>query len=245
MLALPQIVSECPSVRVVFVGVSNTAFSADNALVQKLYRQAAEPNRPVPLIFFEPPLPYSQRGRMYVDADIAVCLFERSLETELSFRTRLVDILWGGVPVVTSRGSGLAQLIEETESGVTLETLDPAELTDAVVGLVQDPGRRKQMGLNARRCVIDHLCWDDLVEPLHRFCVQPRLAVDDDGLSRQFALSAYGGLDRAIRNAVLRAKRKMLTLREKSGLFFRLSPARRDKRTQDGILAFPLADWST
>ena len=48
--------------------------------------------------------PYDQRIAWYAEADCAICLHHRGLETELSHRTRLVDLLWGRVPVVSSAG---------------------------------------------------------------------------------------------------------------------------------------------
>lgn len=210
--ALPRVVSACPSARLVFVGARNAAFSPENDVVDRLFRLADAMNREGPRICFEPGLPYDERHRMYADADVAVCLFDRSLETELSFRTRLVDILWGGVPVVTNAGSSLTRLIDETRSGIVLEGLDAEEVARAVLRLLLDPELRKSMAANARRCVDDRLSWDEVVVPLHRLCVNPRRSADRDSTFRRLTLGVYGRSERWIRRGMLRFKRKLAAL---------------------------------
>lgn len=210
--ALPQILSVCPSAHIVFVGASNSAFSPDNPVLQRLRLRAEEINQSGTRIWFEPSLPYPERYRMYADADVAVCLFENSLETELSFRTRLVDILWGGVPVVTSRGNSLSRLIEETESGMGLASLSPDAFFGAIAPLLSDGNLRRRMRENARNCAIGRLCWDEVVEPLDRFCKHPVIAGDTDYLSRRFGHSLYSRIDLTIRRILLRVQRKLVKL---------------------------------
>ncbi len=207
--ALPQILACCPSAHVVFVGASNSAFSPDNPILQEVNHYAASVNEGATRVWFEPPLPYLERHRMYADADVAVCLFEDGLETELSFRTRLVDMLWGGVPIVTSGANSLSRLIESTGSGQRVASLDPAELCRVIVPLLTDAGRRTQMGRNARQCAIDHFRWDDVVEPLDHFCQRPTLAADVDRVSRRFGLAAASRVGWMIRRGLIRAQRKM------------------------------------
>ena len=142
-------------------------------------------------------------------------LFEADLETELSFRTRLLDIMWGGLPVVTSRGNELSQLIEQSGSGFGVSDLDIEGISSALRALVADPVARAQMGVNARRCASEHFRWDEVVAPLARYCDAPRLAADSGGVAQRMGLSTYSRLDRLVRVARLRFKQKMTAL----GLF--------------------------
>ena len=63
--------------------------------------------------------PYDERIAWYAEADCAICLHHRGLETELSHRTRLVDLLWGRVPVVSSAGDVVGERAAAAGAGVT------------------------------------------------------------------------------------------------------------------------------
>jgi glycosyltransferase involved in cell wall biosynthesis len=209
--ALPAMIAACPNVRLVFVGAQNAAFAPNNDRLQRLHSTATAMNRGEARIFFEPGLPYSERYRMYADADVAVCFFDQSLETELSFRTRLVDILWGGNPVVTNTGGGLARLIDETESGIAVDNLEEPVVSRAIVRLLTDRELRARMARNARCVALERLTWDKVVEPLHQFCSAPRVSPDRDSLIHRLPLSAYGRADAFLRTRLLRLQRRLTT----------------------------------
>ena len=50
-------------------------------------------------------------ARYLLDADLAVSAHFDDVETRFAFRTRLLDCLWAGLPVVTTRGDSLGELI--------------------------------------------------------------------------------------------------------------------------------------
>ncbi|HEV2787410.1 MAG TPA: hypothetical protein VGV67_13515, partial [Solirubrobacteraceae bacterium] len=49
-------------------------------------------------------VPYQQRAGPLVDADIGVSAHVAHLETELSYRTRMLDYLWARLPIVCTAG---------------------------------------------------------------------------------------------------------------------------------------------
>ena len=48
-------------------------------------------------------VPYAERGRYLLEADVAVSAHFDDIETRFAFRTRFLDCLWAGLPVVTTR----------------------------------------------------------------------------------------------------------------------------------------------
>ena len=56
-------------------------------------------------------VPYDERGHWLAAADVGVSTHHEHVETEFSFRTRLVDYLWCGLPVVSTGGDDLAEHI--------------------------------------------------------------------------------------------------------------------------------------
>jgi glycosyltransferase involved in cell wall biosynthesis len=210
--ALANVLERRPKAHLVFVGASNTAFHPDNPILRDLHERASRLNQAEKRVTFEPAFPYPERDRMYSDADLAVCLFKHSLENELSFRTRLVDIVWGGVPLVTNGGNSLTQLLESYGCSVTLDTLDPRRISDSICELLDDPSRRQQMARQARRCAAERLTWDRVAEPLHTFCQSPQFAADRVAWASRRFNSTTARWSRRIDDLVLRYLRKRAAL---------------------------------
>ena len=74
---------------------------------------------------------HDERADHLRDADVGVSTHLDHIETEFSFRTRILDYLWAGLPIVTTGGDAFADLIERAGAGwvvppgdvVALETL--------------------------------------------------------------------------------------------------------------------------
>jgi len=57
----------------------------------------------------------------------------------------LVEAMAAGVPVVTTRVSGIPELVEDGVNGLLVQPDDPAALADALLRLHSDPGLRKRL----------------------------------------------------------------------------------------------------
>lgn len=116
-------------------------------------------------------VPYEERGRWLLEADIGVSAHHDHLEARFSFRTRVLDYLWAGLPVVATRGDSLADLVERHGLGATVSCEDDAAFAAAVAALLDDDARRAAVSerIAARR---PELTWRAAVEPLARFCAE-------------------------------------------------------------------------
>ena len=88
-------------------------------------------------------IPYAERGGVLLEADVAVTAHHASLEAELAFRTRVLDCLWSGLPVASTRGDALAEDAEREGWGRCAETGDAAGLGEAI-GRSSRPVRARQ-----------------------------------------------------------------------------------------------------
>src|SRR2546423_10497719 len=70
-----------------------------------------------------------------LEADVAVSAHKPSLETELSFRTRLLDCLWAALPAACTAGDVLASEGERQGWARTAPTGDHPALAHALVAL--------------------------------------------------------------------------------------------------------------
>ncbi len=107
------------------------------------------------------------------------------LETELSYRTRLLDAAWGGVPAVTVGGGSLARELAAAGAAFECARLAPA-LAARVTGLLREAGALSRASSAARRFAAERT-WSSVTAPLSRV-VPPR-----PGGSRPAARSVSAG----------------------------------------------------
>ncbi len=94
---------------------------------------------------------YEDRQNYLLEADVGVSLHFDHLETMYSFRTRLLDYLWAGLPIVATAGDGFAQVIAAERIGTVVPGDDVDAVADALVGLLSDPGSASDAALGLRR----------------------------------------------------------------------------------------------
>ncbi|MET0619802.1 MAG: hypothetical protein ABW056_05960 [Thermoanaerobaculia bacterium] len=124
-------------------------------------------------IVFSPWLPYASRGNLYAASDLAVSIATEGLETELAYRTRLLDAAWGGVPSVAVAGGALAR--ELAAAGAAIECdRDARALAASVSGLLLDAPRRKSMG-EAARTFAAARTWGSVAAPLRAWARNARV----------------------------------------------------------------------
>lgn len=76
----------------------------------------------------------------------------------------IAEAMASGLPVITSRNAGAAELIENGVSGLLLKNPENVgELQDKIFKLVRDAGLRKNMGLEAQRS-IQNYSWEKITE---------------------------------------------------------------------------------
>jgi glycosyltransferase involved in cell wall biosynthesis len=156
------------------------------------------------VIRFEPWTPYEARLAYYERFALALLTFPASLETDLSMRTRVYDYLWAGLPVVTSSARGTDEILERYDAGVVVAPNDAQAFAATLAALLHDPARLGVMSSGASRFVADNQ-WNHVLEPLLRFCANPRL----DETKFQLVKSAEVKAVARPRTLLSRIKRKL------------------------------------
>jgi len=121
---------------------------------------------------FEGWRPYDRRFELALAADLAVVTHRPGLETDLSLRTRMVDLLWLGLPIVATGGGAMSRVIDETGAGRTVAPGDPRALADAICGLLGDPEARARAAEAGRRWAAART-WKTVAAPLLDFAAAP------------------------------------------------------------------------
>jgi GT2 family glycosyltransferase/glycosyltransferase involved in cell wall biosynthesis len=120
---------------------------------------------------------YEDRQNYLLEADLGVSTHLDHVETEFSFRTRILDYLWAGLPVVATGGDSFAELIEDRGIGTTVPAEDVDALEEAMFALLSDPARVTECR-KATAELADEFRWAKVLEPLVEFCRAPRRAPD-------------------------------------------------------------------
>jgi hypothetical protein len=113
-----------------------------------------------------------QRGRLFADVDLLVAPHLGGLETELAFRTRFLEALAAGCPVVASRGGTIARLVGERDAGWVVPVGDAAALAgalDAVLAGGDEVASRVARG----RALAAEFSWERSLAPLVAFLRAP------------------------------------------------------------------------
>jgi len=135
-------------------------------------------------------VPYADRHRYLLESDVGVSLHRSGVESEFAFRTRVLDYIWCGVPMVVTAGDELAARVEREDLGRTVGPDDPVAVANAIESLLDAPDAQARAArIGAARAT---LSWSHVVEPLAEFCAAPRLA-PDRRTDAWFA--AHGGRD--------------------------------------------------
>lgn len=122
---------------------------------------------------FLPWMPYEERGALYGASTAALALCRPGLETELSFRTRLLDAAAAGLPSISIHGGALARRLADAGAGWVAE--DAAGLGSALERVLGDPAVRREASQRARRFA-EGLAWPLVAAPLARFFENPRVS---------------------------------------------------------------------
>jgi glycosyltransferase involved in cell wall biosynthesis len=170
--ALPALLERDPRTTVVFVEHPHPELTPLETAA-RTRRMAEKKGWVGTAVRFEKWRPYDQRFDLPQVCDLAVVTHRPGLETDLSLRTRLVDLLWLGLPVVVTAGGTMARVVEERGAGEVVPPADPAALAAAVGGMLGDEGRRKSAGEAARAWAAAN-SWRRAAEPLLEFAAAPR-----------------------------------------------------------------------
>jgi glycosyltransferase involved in cell wall biosynthesis len=119
---------------------------------------------------FEPWAPYEDRAEFFERFSLALITFPRSLETDLSMRTRIYDYLWCRLPIVTSSAPGTDEILERYDAGVVVRDEQPEAYAEAIIAAF-DTGSSATAGFE--QFALDHQ-WERTLAPLRAFCKAPR-----------------------------------------------------------------------
>ena len=137
-------------------------------------------------VFFNDWVPYEERGDYLLESDLGVCTHRAHLETRFSFRTRLLDCVWAGLPVACTAGDEMGDLVGAAGMGKAILPED----VEGWVEVVEEARRGAPWYVRAPEIMASlrpDWVWERRLAPLEAYLRRPRRT------SRGWAsLPAYG-----------------------------------------------------
>ncbi|QQQ75700.1 glycosyltransferase [Saccharothrix sp. 6-C] len=155
------------------------------------------------VFFNETWVPYHDRQNWLLDANAGVTTHYEHVETTFAFRTRVLDYLWAGLPIVTTDGDSFADLVRRENLGVVVPSEDPDALADALEKVMYDTAFAAGC-VERIAAVRERFTWENVLAPLTGFCRNPRPAADRlTGTSFMVPNRALGRLEKVQRDVSL------------------------------------------
>ncbi|MGY4643122.1 glycosyltransferase [Cellulomonas sp. URHB0016] len=214
--AVARLVVTRPSVQLVFAGGAHPNPDVASGRADRAARDAAATLGVLGThVHFLPAwVEYERRGDYLADATLGVCTFLDHVETQFSFRTRILDHLWAGLPTVSTSGDALGALVAARGAGWTVAPGDLDALVDLLDRTLSDRAGLATARDRARELAAT-LEWRNVAEPLVQYCSHPRPAPDltDRRRRAQVALArSLNTFDRARDIGAAVARRARLAL---------------------------------
>jgi glycosyltransferase involved in cell wall biosynthesis len=183
--AWPRIASAVPGAQLLFFSSPNPETTPQGAFARASARaRALDPGGRA--ILFSAWLPYAARADLYAACDLAVSIASAGLESDLAYRTRLLDAAWGGVPAVAVAGGSLSAELEAA-GAARRASRDAGALAEAVIDMLTQVPRRSAASAAARSFAKSR-SWKAVAAPLAAWC--PTATVDPGRLSLPRARSS-------------------------------------------------------
>jgi glycosyltransferase involved in cell wall biosynthesis len=200
--AMSALVERRPHARLVFMGRA-PLLHREQQVARAARAEAGRAELLDRIVFFNDRwIPYRERAAWLLDADCTISTHLDNVETRFAFRTRLLDSIWAGLPVVCTGGDELGELVVREDLGAVIPPGDHGAAADAL-DRVLSRGKREYAA--ALRRVAGDLTWSRVTLPLLRLVDAP-----DPPASRLARVRRHAAQPgEAIRSLAVRGARSM------------------------------------
>jgi glycosyltransferase involved in cell wall biosynthesis len=126
---------------------------------------------------------WKELAEYYAESDVGLNIDSLHYETVFGTRTRLVEMLAAGLPVVTSRGCELSELIAANDAGFVFASEDGLGLGQLLLRLARDADLRRKTSKTAAEFATNHLSFSNTTRPLREWVEFPQRAPDRGDIS--------------------------------------------------------------
>lgn len=181
LLGAIQMLAPNTSIKFVFVGGKNP-FNPNPDFAKQYDRTvdfAKEHGYTNKSVFFIDWVDFSDRINWYSGADVVISLNQPGEENGFSWRTRVMDFVWGEVPVLTNGGDPLSEALLAKSAAVRLNALSAKSISQAIEELQTNPQKLKKVAENVRSLKPSYY-WENILKPLSEIIDSGSLPYSDE-----------------------------------------------------------------
>jgi glycosyltransferase involved in cell wall biosynthesis/SAM-dependent methyltransferase len=125
--------------------------------------------------FFGDWVPHEDWPSVLLEADLGLSLHPDTVETRLAFRSRVLDYIWAGLPMVVTQGDATSEAVGDHGLGIVVKYGDDAVVARAIQDIMQQPRSAWQDRFARAQA---EMTWEHAAWPLVAFCQDPYRAAD-------------------------------------------------------------------
>jgi glycosyltransferase involved in cell wall biosynthesis len=173
--AMAEVATIRPKAKLVFLGAHDPNPNNRPMSVAEEARRLAEELKLLGrnVFFHEQWVPYEERENFLLEADVGISAHPATIESRFAFRTRVLDYIWAGLPMILTSGDDFSDWAERNHVGRVVAPGDVTGWKEAIVSSViyQDTGGK--MARIKLRGLAPNFQWQRVAEPLARYCAAP------------------------------------------------------------------------
>lgn len=128
-------------------------------------------------VFFNEWAPYKLRQTFLLGSDVGLSIHHERIETEFSYRTRVMDYIWARLPVITTEGDSIAKMVKVENIGEVVKYEDTHQLARVMESIVTNKSLKEIYRKNLNK-IAPGFYWENVTRPLVKYCVNSYYAVD-------------------------------------------------------------------
>ena len=135
-------------------------------------------------VMFAGLVPFKDRANYYLLADAAVNIPPSTVEDELSVRTRVVDYVWAGLPLITPARDEYSGTVVAGGGGFKYEAGDSSSLCEVIEKLINDKQALQQAKSRLKGLLESEFEIEKFISPLKKFIEKPYVDSERSSTSR-------------------------------------------------------------
>ena len=128
-------------------------------------------------IFFNEWTPYDLRRTFLLDSDVGLSIHSERIETEFSYRTRVIDYIWSRLPIITTEGDSIARMVKNENIGEVVKYGNTHQLSRVIESILTNKSLREIYSKNLNK-IAPGFYWENVTKPLVKYCIGPYYAFD-------------------------------------------------------------------
>jgi glycosyltransferase involved in cell wall biosynthesis len=158
-----------PRVKLVFLGTDDpNPANRPMAMGEEARRLAAELGVLNTHVFFQSGwVRYDERQNWLLESDAGVSAHHATVESRFAFRTRVLDYIWAGLPMILSAGDYFGDSLAQENLGHAVAPGDVQGWEQAILALASDAGTRARIKSRLQE-IRGRFQWQSVAAPLRR-----------------------------------------------------------------------------